>query len=95
MQAAICAVLGALGGEDSVGALTQLLDGAPAVAHAAAAELQRLGRAADPQLLRLLGEGDSARRLLLLPIVAHSKGLPEVIRCLDDQDPSVRSLACE
>jgi len=94
-QAAICTVLGALGGEDAVQALTQLLDGSAGVARAAAAELQRLGRAADSQLLRLLGEGDSARRLLLLPIVAHSKALAEVIRCLDDQDPSVRALACE
>jgi len=94
-QVAIAAVLGAIGGEDAVSALTQLLDGAAPVAHAATAALKRLGRASDPQLLRALGEGDSKRRELLLPIVSHAAALAEVVRCLEDPDPTVRALACE
>ncbi|MFL5443991.1 MAG: HEAT repeat domain-containing protein [Myxococcales bacterium] len=94
-QVAISRVLGAIGGEDAVSALTQLLDAGAPVAQAATASLKRLGRASDPQLLRALGEGDSKRRELLLPIVSHAAALPEVVRCLEDSDPTVRALACE
>jgi HEAT repeat protein len=94
-QAAIASVLGSIGGEDVVSALTQLLDMPAQVAHAATSALRRLGRASDPQLLRALGEGDSKRRELLLPVVSHPAALPEVVRCLEDPDPAVRALASE
>src|SRR5207237_941208 len=110
-QAAICTVLGALGGEDSVRALTQLLDGAAGVARAAAEELQRLGRAADPQLLRLLGDGDSARLALqaapsssaavrqsalkILSYLGDTSAVPIFLESLRDPDPRVRDAAVQ
>lgn len=94
-QAMICAVLGAIGGDDALLHLTRLLDAAPSVASAAAEALFRLCRSADARVLAALREGDSARRLLLLPLVKGSAAAAEVERCLEDPDPEVRAAACD
>lgn len=94
-QVAIVRVLGLLGSEGAVPHLTALLDGAPAVANAAATALKRLGRDSDRPLLDALREGDSIRRRIVLPLVSRSSATEEVIRCLDDRDPTVRALAAE
>lgn len=95
-QAAICRVLGALSEQSSVPFLTTLLDAPAPVAGAAADALKRLGRDADTELLWALREGDSARRQVLLPLItARSSAVREVLLCLADPDPSVRSMACD
>lgn len=97
-QAAICRVLGGLGGGDDsiIPALTRLLDAPAPVSSAAAGALQKLGREADEKLLAALLEGDSARRRVLLPLVSgRSSAAPEILRCLTDADAAVRSMACD
>ncbi|WP_437784403.1 HEAT repeat domain-containing protein [Sorangium sp. So ce1097] len=94
-QAMICGVLGAIGGEDVLLDLTCLLDAEPPVASAAADALCRLSRSADARVLAALRDGDSARRLLLLPLVRGAAAADEVARCLTDPDPEVRAAACD
>ncbi len=91
---AMCVVLGALRDEAAAHALTPLLD-VPAMAQAAAEALRQLGHAADEQLCLALREGDSARRRVLLPMLARTMAAHDVLRCLDDDDANVRALACD
>ncbi|WP_437666292.1 HEAT repeat domain-containing protein [Sorangium sp. So ce1182] len=94
-QAMICSVLGAIGGEDVLLELTRLLDAEPPVASAAADALGRLSRSADTRVLAALRDGDSARRLLLLPLVRGAAAAADVEGCLADPDPEVRAAACD
>jgi HEAT repeat protein len=95
-RAAICRVLGWVGGAEAIETLLGFLDADPDSARAAAAALAALGPDAEPELLRALGESSSERRLLLLPIVGRrSAAAAELIGCLSDPNPSVRALACE
>ena len=94
-QAAICRVLGAVGAEQSIPALSRLLDGAPVVAARAAEALKNLGSASSPHLLQALRDGDSRRRLAILPVVSRASALSDVVACLRDDDPAVRALACD
>lgn len=95
-RTAICRVLGWVGGTEAIETLLGFLDADPDTARSAAAALASLGAAAEPELLRALGESSSERRLLLLPIVGRrSLAAPELIACLSDPNPSVRALACE
>ncbi|KYF68563.1 HEAT repeat domain-containing protein [Sorangium cellulosum] len=94
-QAMICGVLGAIGGEDVLLDLTRLLDAEAPVASAAADALCRLSRSADSRVLAALRDGDSARRLLLLPLVRGGAAADDVARCLADPDPEVRAAACD
>ncbi|WP_373045267.1 HEAT repeat domain-containing protein [Vulgatibacter sp.] len=94
-QVAICRLLGVLGGEHAVAALTQQLDAPSPVSEAAAAALKRLGRESDQPLLLALREGDSARRRVLLPLVSRATAADEVVRCLGDPDATVRALAAD
>ncbi|WP_437680836.1 HEAT repeat domain-containing protein [Sorangium sp. So ce131] len=94
-QAMICAVLGAVGGEDALVDLMRLLDAAPAVASAAAEAIAQLCRSADARVLAALRDGDSARRLLLLPLVRGPVAADEIEACLADPDPEVRAAACD
>lgn len=94
-RVALCVVLGACEHEAGALALTRMLDGAPAVATAAADALSQLGHAANEQLRIALEHGDSTRRQILLPILPHAGGVDEVVRCLDDPDGAVRALACD
>ncbi|XYI01472.1 HEAT repeat domain-containing protein [Sorangium sp. So ce1128] len=94
-QAMICSVLGAIGGEDVLLDLTRLLDAEPPVASAAADALCRLSRSADTRVLAALRDGDSARRLLLLPLVRGAAAAADVEVCLADPDPEVRAAACD
>ena len=93
-QAAIARVLGMLGGGEAITILSRMLDADPAVAAVAASALGRLAHAAERELLDALEQGDSARRLVLLPLIGRS-ATPLVIRCLDDEDPAVRAAACD
>ena len=94
-QIAICDVLGVLGGEPAVAALSRLLDGPSPVALAAGAALARLAEEADTQLVLSLEESNSARRLILLPLLSRAGAVPGILRCLDDEDPTVRAAACD
>ncbi|WP_437290513.1 HEAT repeat domain-containing protein [Sorangium sp. So ce406] len=94
-QAMICGVLGAIGGDDVLLDLTRLLDAEAPVASAAADALYRLSRSADSRVLAALRDGDSARRLLLLPLVRGAAAADDVARCLADPDPEVRAAACD
>ncbi|APR81501.1 HEAT repeat protein [Minicystis rosea] len=94
-QAAICALLGALGGDAAAAELTALVDGPPNVAAAAAAALVQLGGSADARLFASLQKRNSEKRRLLLPLVTGRAAAPVVIACLDDPDPEVRAAACD
>jgi HEAT repeat protein len=94
-QAAICFVLGAIGDDAAVPQLTALLEGPSSVAAHAAQSLKRLGPEADKQVLEAIRAGDSARKRALLPLVSRSTGVADVVACLGDPDPGVRTLACE
>jgi len=94
-RAGICRVLGALQNDAAAPALQRLLDGEPRVAAAAAAALKQIDRGSGEQLRSALIQGDSARRQILLPVLGSSASAAEVVRCLDDDDPNVRALACD
>ena len=91
-QGALCAVLAWTREAAAATTLINLLDATPAAATQA---LRALGRESDPQLLQALGEGDSARRALLLPLVGtRTRSAAGILPCLSDPDPAVRILAC-
>ena len=95
-QQDVCWVLGALGSEDAVPSLVDLLEGTPAVARSAASALDRIGRVAAQQVTAALRDGHSELRRALLPTIASHAHTPDgVIACLADPDPSVRAAACE
>ncbi|MFL5344271.1 MAG: HEAT repeat domain-containing protein [Hyalangium sp.] len=95
-KAALSRLLGWAGGPDAAMGLLALLDAEPTVARAAASALIELGPEADGPILQALREGDSARRLVLLPLVARrAAAVPEVMLCLEDRDPTVRALAAD
>lgn len=93
-QVALASLLGSVGAEDAAAALRPLLDVGGDIAVAAAAALKRLGAQADGVIRGALADGDSARRLVLLPIVQRSSAQAEVIACLSDGEGSVRAAAC-
>jgi HEAT repeat protein len=89
-QAALCRVLSWLEDGSAEDALLSLLETAPAAAAAAIAD-----RRAPELMARALRGGDSARRLLLLPLLDGKSELASTfLPCLDDPDPAVRVLAC-
>ena len=93
---ALTRVMGWMGGDDAVQRLIENLDAEPGLARATATALADLGERAEPYLLSALREGESARRMLLLPrIVRRSSSVPDVVACLVDPDASVRTLACD
>ncbi len=92
---AIAVLLGAVGGEEAAAGLRSLLDTAGPISEAAARALKRLGKASDQQVREALHGGDSARRQVLLPIVVRGVFQPELVECLQDESPVVRSLACD
>jgi HEAT repeat protein len=94
-RVALCNVLGALQLEAAVPVLDRCLDREPSVAQAAAAALKQLGAAAELHLRPALVHGDSARRLILLPLMPRASSTGEVLLCLQDPDPAVRALACD
>ncbi len=92
----LCAVLGFTGDESAVAVLLARLDGPTLVAEAAAAALRAAESTTDARLREALRDGASARRLRLLPIVAERRtSVPELLACLDDDDGTVRALACD
>ncbi|ADO68667.1 HEAT repeat domain-containing protein [Stigmatella aurantiaca] len=95
-KAALSRLMGWAGGVEAAAGLVAMLDAEPSVARAAASALQEMGPEADVPLLQALREGDSARRLLLLPLVnRRSAAVQDVVLCLGDEDPSVRVLAAD
>jgi len=95
-QAAIVSVLGAIGSEEAFPVLSEHLDGPEAVARPAAEALRRLGAAGALTLSNTLRHGDSARRRLVLEVLApRSVALDDVIAVLGDPDGTVRAKACE
>ncbi len=94
-QTSICLLLGVIGNEAAITALTALLD-SPATLDCAAKALESVGRrASELELLKALREGDSARRRGLLPRVVTPAGVDEVMLCLGDPAPAVRAMACD
>lgn len=94
-QLALCIILGALGGDTSIGALTACLDHTPPVAAAAADALLRMKQSTETRIFDALRHGDSPRRLLLLPLVTSQIAAPEVLQCTQDPDTEVRAAACD
>ena len=94
-QKAIAFVLGVIGGDLAIAALSRLLDVGDGVADAAAAALRKLGPASENQIRQALREGPSARRRAVLPIVNRATSAAEVVLCLGDPDAEVRSLAAD
>jgi HEAT repeat protein len=94
-QVALCVVLGAMGDEDSIALLTTLVQSPPPVGPAASKALESVGADADAEIARRLLEGDSSRRLAVLPLAGRSASSEAVARCLSDPEPAVRALACE
>lgn len=94
-QVAIATVLGVLGGEGAGAPLMRMLDAPEPVATAAAAALDLLGAAGDLPVRQALREGDSQRRRSLLALVDRPSAMEEVLLCLSDPDPVVRTLACD
>ncbi|SEM39118.1 HEAT repeat [Stigmatella aurantiaca] len=95
-KAALSRLMGWAGGSEAATGLLAMLDAEPSVARAAASALQEMGPEADAPLLQALRTGDSARRLLLLPLVhRRSSAVPDVVLCLEDEDASVRVLAAD
>lgn len=93
---AIARVLGWLGDPSGIGFLIDMLMADAPVGPAAGDALRRLGPAAAPMLLAAIRDGDSVRRLRVLPIVGYAAGgLGDLVRCLDDADADVRVRACE
>lgn len=94
-RAAICFLLGVLGDPSAAPTLTALLDGPAQVMEAATGALRALGPRAEEDILNGIRAGGAAQRRALLPFVSSSAGAPDVVACLDDEDPDVRVLACE
>ncbi len=95
-EASLVRVLGWIGGDAAATALVDLLTTNGSAATEAAAALGHMGRAAEPQLLLVLGRADSGQRLMLLPLLSHGIAVASsVAECLSDPDPSVRALACD
>ncbi|HMJ50885.1 MAG TPA: HEAT repeat domain-containing protein [Polyangiaceae bacterium] len=94
-QAAIAAVLSALGEQDAVPHLSRLLDGPTEVAAAAAAALEHIGKRAEEEMRRVLRDGTSSEREAVLPFCAKRNAVPAILQCLSDEEPSVRALAAE
>jgi HEAT repeat protein len=92
---AICGLLGAIGNAEAAVVLTSLLDGAPKAAAAAASALRKIEKGSDQPILESLRDGSSERRKAILPIVYRFSAAEEVAKCLNDEDPTVRTLACE
>lgn len=93
---AVARVLGWLGDPSGIAHLIEMLMADAPVGPAAGDALRRLGPAATPSLLAAIRDGDSARRLRVLPIVGYAAGsVDDLVRCLDDRDADVRARACE
>lgn len=92
---ATAVILGVIGGDAAAAALTGMLEPAGAVAAAAAAALERMGQDSDLHVADALRAGGSAQRKVLLPIISRASLGAAVALCASDDDPQVRSLACE
>lgn len=92
-QRALARVLGWLASPEASATLLGLLDVAP---EPAAEGLRSVGHDADQQLGEAIRSGDSARRRLLLPLLAgRTAALEHAVLCLDDPAPEVRAAAAE
>lgn len=95
-QIALGQVLSWIGEESTIPALLALLDVPGAVADSAVGSLKRLVGSAERALVAALRDASSARRRLLLPILAgRISARDEFVACLADEDPAVRALACD
>lgn len=90
-QAALCRILGLIGGEVATAALLDLVEVAPQAVASSLPPGEGGGR-----LREAVRRGGSATRLLLLPLLRSVPGSAvEATECLSDPDPAVRTLACE
>lgn len=95
-RVAVARVLGWLADDVAIAHLVEMSMDEPPVGPVAADALRRLGPRATPQLLAAIRDGDSVRRLRLLPIVGYSAGsVDDLLRCLEDPEGDVRGRACE
>jgi HEAT repeat protein len=92
---ALATVLGWLHDETGIDVLVPLLDADPAVADMASTALRSMGHEAEPALRAAIRTGDSTRRARLLPLLGSRRSVvAELVLCLTDADPSVRTQAC-
>lgn len=94
-KVAMCRVLGEIDSDDAVAAVTRLLEEPEPITSAAAAALRRIGERSESEVVAVLREGNSARRLALLPLISRRGASPAVVECLTDPDPVVRAAACD
>ncbi len=94
-QVAMCHVLGWFATREATTALLSYLKLGAEVAFAALGALSRLGDSINIEVLSSLRVGDSSRRAMLLPLIGRSPARPEVVMCLTDPDPEVRTAACK
>ena len=94
-QAAMCAVLGAMGDEAAVPLLMPLLVAPEPVGAAAHRALAQLSRRPDDRLLEGLASEDPRARRAVLTVISHPSAQGPVVACLDDPDTEVRAAACD
>lgn len=95
-KVAFACVLGWVTDPRIVTRLVALLDAEEPVAEEAAKALRNTGSIADKELVSALERGDSHMRRSLLPLIAAKRAnVAAVTACLGDDDPAVRSQACE
>ena len=93
---AVACVLGWLGDALAVRVLIGFLDEEASLAEPALHALASLGEAAEPELRAAIRQKSGAHRSRLLPLLASRRAaLPELLECLTDDDPQVRTLACD
>ncbi|MEO8874750.1 MAG: HEAT repeat domain-containing protein, partial [Polyangiaceae bacterium] len=93
---AIATVLSWMHDETGVAALLGLLDADAKTAEAAIDALRNIGQENDALLRGAIRNGDSARRARLLPLLgARRSVVGDLVICLKDPDPAVRTQACD
>lgn len=92
-QAAAARILGAIGGEEALGALLSLLEGPSRAAEAAAQALRAMTPLPVEALGHALAEGSSRMRAVLLPRIDQPEFELAVRRTLADPDEQVRVAA--
>ena len=93
---AIARLLAWLGDDQSISALIDLTDREAPVGEAALQSLRHAGPNVSPRAIALLPGAGSRRRARLFPLVTSAGGnLEPIVVCLDDDEATVRVLACE
>ncbi len=92
---AICKLIGTIGTEEAESILTSCLSQPGPVAVAAAQALKKISKNLDNAILQAIGDGNSPRRKVLLPLISKHSAAESISACLTDADAEVRSIACD